>query len=75
MDCRAWLLAKGDAHWDLCMQVMLDMQLTSMKAYNPANFGQDTGLHFITQRYALLTTSLLLLNADYQVRAMESNME
>ena len=49
-------------------QVMLDMQLQSMRAYNPANFGQDPGLHFITQRYALLTTSLLLLNADYQVR-------
>ena len=48
-------------------QVMLDMQLQSMRAYNPANFGQDPGLHFITQRYALLTTSLLLLNADYQV--------
>ena len=46
---------------------MLDMQLQSMKAYNPASFGQDPGLHFITQRYALLTTSLLLLNADYQV--------
>lgn len=46
---------------------MLDTQLTSMKAYNPAGFGQDPGLHFITQRYALLTTSLLLLNADYQV--------
>ncbi len=52
---------------------MLDMQLTSMKAYNPANFGQDTGLHFITQRYALLTTSLLLLNADYQVSSVRTH--
>ena len=43
------------------------MQLQSMRAYNPAGFGQDPGLHFITQRYALLTTSLLSLNADYQV--------
>ncbi len=43
------------------------MQLSSMKAYTPPNFGQDPSLHFITQRYAMLTTSLLLLNADYQV--------
>ena len=55
-------------------QVMLDMQLQSMRAYNPANFGQDPGLHFITQRYALLTTSLLLLNADYQVCTAPLNM-
>ncbi len=53
-------------------QVLLDMQLVSMKSYNPANFGQDPSLHFITQRYAMLTTSLLLLNADYQVLASPS---
>jgi hypothetical protein len=52
----------------LLLQVLLDMQLSSMKAYTPPNFGQDPSLHFITQRYAMLTTSLLLLNADYQVR-------
>lgn len=50
-----------------CVQAMLDMQLASMKAYNPTNFGADPSLHFITQRYAQLTTSLLSLNADYQV--------
>lgn len=49
------------------LQAMLDNQLVSMRAFNPANFGQDPSLHFITQRYAMLTTSLLLLNADYQV--------
>lgn len=53
--------------WLWLWQVILDMQLSSMKAYNPPNFGQDPSLHFITQRYAMLTTSLLLLNADYQV--------
>jgi hypothetical protein len=52
----------------MCLvQTILDSQLQSMKAYNPPNFGQDPSLHFITQRYAMLTTSLLLLNADYQV--------
>ncbi|CAL5229904.1 g13324 [Coccomyxa viridis] len=56
-------------------KVMLDMQLQSMRAYNPANFGQDPGLHFITQRYALLTTSLLLLNADYQDGQMDHNID
>ena len=50
-----------------CAQAMLDVQLASMKGYNPASFGADPSLHFITQRYAQLTTSLLSLNADYQV--------
>ena len=57
--------------WSL--QVMLDVQLTSMKSYNPAGFGGDPGLHFITQRYAMLTTSLLLLNADYQVSGLSAS--
>ena len=57
--------------WSL--QVMLDVQLTSMKSYNPASFGGDPGLHFITQRYAMLTTSLLLLNADYQVSGLSAS--
>ena len=55
------------------LQVMLDVQLTSMKSYNPASFGGDPGLHFITQRYAMLTTSLLLLNADYQVPGLSAS--
>jgi hypothetical protein len=57
------------------MQAILDMQLASMKAYNPASFGADPGVHFITQRYALLTTSLLSLNADYQDGQMDHNID
>ncbi|KAK9822680.1 hypothetical protein WJX81_008329 [Elliptochloris bilobata] len=45
---------------------MLDAQLQSMKGYNAASWGPDIAVHIITQRYAQLTTSLLLLNADYQ---------
>ncbi|KAK9908133.1 hypothetical protein WJX75_003087 [Coccomyxa subellipsoidea] len=56
-------------------KVLLDMQLSSMKAYTPPNFGQDPSLHFITQRYAMLTTSLLLLNADYQDGQMDHNID
>ena len=51
------------------LQAMFDMQLSSIKAYSPGGaFAEDTRPHFITQRYAQLTASLLLLNADYQVR-------
>lgn len=42
------------------------MQLQSIKGYNAASWGPDITVHIITQRYAELTTSLLLLNADYQ---------
>ncbi len=47
---------------------MLDLQLQSIKGFNAANWSSDAAVHFITQRYAQLTTSLLLLNADYQAR-------
>ena len=42
------------------------MQLQSIKGYNAASWGPDITAHIITQRYAELTTSLLLLNTDYQ---------
>jgi hypothetical protein len=51
------------------VQVLLDMQLASIKGFNIAGFSEDTRIHVLTQRYATLTTSLLLLNADYQVSA------
>ena len=51
-------------------QAMLDMQLHSIKSYSAASWGPDIAVHVITQRYAQLTTSLLLLNADYQARAV-----
>ena len=54
---------------------MLDMQLASMKAFNPPAFGNNTSLHVITQRYTLLTTSLLSLNADYQDGQMDHNID
>jgi hypothetical protein len=50
------------------LQVLLDMQLASIKGFNIPGFSEDTRIHVLTQRYATLTTSLLLLNADYQVR-------
>ena len=50
------------------VQAMLDVQLQSIKGYNAANWGPDIAVHMVTQRYAQLTTSLLLLNADYQAR-------
>jgi hypothetical protein len=51
-------------------QVLPDMQLASIKGFNIAGFSEDTRIHVLTQRYATLTTSLLLLNADYQVSAV-----
>lgn len=50
------------------VQAMLDVQLQSIKGYNAANWGPEIAAHVVTQRYAQLTTSLLLLNADYQAR-------
>ena len=47
-------------------QALLDTQLASVKEYNTASFTLATDVHPITMRYAELTTSLLLLNADYQ---------
>ena len=52
---------------------MLDVQLQSIKGYNAANWGPDIAAHVVTQRYAQLTTSLLLLNADYQARPATCN--
>lgn len=51
------------------MQLLFELQLRSIAHYNIATFSEDTKVHFITQRYAQLTTSLLLLNADYNVRS------
>lgn len=43
------------------------MQLGSIKHYVIGTFSPDVKVHFIVYRYAQLTASLLLLNADYQV--------
>ena len=57
------------------LQALLDMQLASMKAFNPPAFGSNTSLHVTTQRYALLTSSLLSLNADYQDGQLDHNID
>lgn len=49
------------------VQALFDMQLGSIKHYSIATFSPDVKVHFIVYRYAQLTASLLLLNADYQV--------
>eukprot|EP00884_Botryococcus_braunii_P014708 jgi/Botrbrau1/23238/Bobra.0041s0074.1 len=56
-------------------QVLLDMQLGSVKAFNVAAFGEDTRVQPLTQRYATLTTSLLLLNAAYQDGQLDQNID
>ena len=50
-----------------CLQALFDMQLSSIKHYSIGSFTPDVKVHFIVYRYAQLTASLLLLNADYQV--------
>ncbi len=51
-------------------QVVFDMQLGSVTGYVvPAAAPARLEVHPVTQRYAQLTASLLLLNADYQVGA------
>ena len=49
------------------MQALFDLQLSSIKHYAIASFVPDVKVHYIVQRYAQLTASLLSLNADYQV--------
>lgn len=49
------------------LQALFDMQLGSIKHYSIATFTPEVKVHFIVYRYAQLTASLLLLNADYQV--------
>lgn len=50
------------------MQVVFDLHLGSIKSFNIATtFTQEFKVHYLTQRYAQLTSSLLLLNADYSV--------
>ena len=50
-------------------QAVLDAQLSSLKAVNPASFSENVQLHPVTSRYGILTASLLLLNSDFQVVA------
>ncbi|KAK9819744.1 hypothetical protein WJX72_001832 [[Myrmecia] bisecta] len=54
---------------------LFDLQLASIKNYNPGSFSEDVKLHFITQRYAQLTASLLQLNADYQDGQLDHNID
>lgn len=49
------------------VQALFDLQLSSIKHYNIATFVPDVKVHYIVHRYAQLTSSLLSLNADYQV--------
>lgn len=49
------------------LQAVLDGQLASLKAFNLASFAEVVKLHPVTQRYATLTASMLLLNSDLQV--------
>lgn len=51
----------------LVLQALFDLQLSSIKHYNIATFVPDVKVHYIVHRYAQLTSSLLSLNADYQV--------
>lgn len=48
------------------MQAVLNTHLASVKAVNPATFAENVQLHPVTSKYGVLTTSLLLLNSDFQ---------
>ena len=50
------------------LQLVFDMQLLSIKNFPAAAPSTKLDVHPVTARYAQLTASLLLLNADYQVR-------
>jgi hypothetical protein len=52
----------------LSPQSLFDVQLTSLKSFPAAAPSAKLDVHPVTARYAQLTASLLLLNADYQVR-------
>ena len=65
----ATMVSASDEHAvGVPVQAMLDVQLQSIKGYSAASWGPDIAAHVVTQRYAQLTSSLLLLNADYQAR-------
>ena len=52
----------------MAAQVVFDMHLASVTGHVvPAAVPAKLEVHPVTQRYAHLTASLLLLNADYQV--------
>lgn len=53
----------------LCTQALFDAQLSSIKGLQAAWHGDcDKRPHTLATRYAALASSLLLLNANYQVR-------
>lgn len=54
------------------VQIVLDVQLNSLKTFNASSFSEDVGVHPVTARFATLTASLLLLNSDFKVRATRS---
>jgi hypothetical protein len=64
----AALLYNFHQHFSLsALQSLFDVQLTSLKAFTATAPSSKLDVHPVTARYAQLTASLLLLNADYQV--------
>lgn len=52
---------------DVFVQAAFDLQLNSIKQCGNTSIHDSVQVHPITQRYAQLTSAMLILNADYQV--------
>ncbi|KAK9838884.1 hypothetical protein WJX74_005159 [Apatococcus lobatus] len=57
------------------LKAAFDLQLSSIKQCGNTSIHDSVQVHPITQRYAQLTSAMLILNADYQDGQLDGSME